>query len=69
MTAFEKHQKFLKDFVFFYGDEEKYYRDQQPHRRNDFDVIREETRFVWQGGGWHPDDSWVFKHCLILALL
>eukprot|EP00730_Choanoeca_flexa_P014931 TRINITY_DN6711_c0_g1_i2.p1 TRINITY_DN6711_c0_g1~~TRINITY_DN6711_c0_g1_i2.p1 ORF type:complete len:393 (+),score=70.64 TRINITY_DN6711_c0_g1_i2:116-1294(+) len=47
MTAYERHQKFLHDFVFWYGDKDKYFRDQQPDRRNDYDVIREENRFIW----------------------
>ncbi|EDQ93138.1 uncharacterized protein MONBRDRAFT_13819 [Monosiga brevicollis MX1] len=48
MTAYERHQRFLEDFVYFYGDKDEYLRSQQPERRNDFDVIREEHRFIWE---------------------
>jgi protein FRA10AC1 len=48
MTAFERHQKFIQDFVLFYGDGEKYFREQrQANVKNDFDLLREHARFVW----------------------
>ncbi|EGD78094.1 hypothetical protein PTSG_08973 [Salpingoeca rosetta] len=47
MTAHERHQRFIRDYVMWYGDGQAFLESQRPQVRNDYDVIAEQHRFVW----------------------
>jgi len=45
MNAYERHKKFINDYVIFYGKEAEYFKPTRPHK-TDYDVLREEYRFI-----------------------
>jgi len=47
MTAYERHVKYINDYVLFYG-RGRDMRPTLPAARNDYDVIEDEHRFVWE---------------------
>eukprot|EP00026_Physarum_polycephalum_P002434 Phypoly_transcript_02440.p1 GENE.Phypoly_transcript_02440~~Phypoly_transcript_02440.p1 ORF type:complete len:307 (+),score=76.39 Phypoly_transcript_02440:1708-2628(+) len=44
-SAYERHKKFINDYVIFYGRESEYLQPTKPHK-TDYDVLREEYRFL-----------------------
>ncbi|KAM9323794.1 protein FRA10AC1 [Gastrophryne carolinensis] len=47
MDAFARHQKFVNDYILYYGGKMEDFREARA-RKTDLDVIRENHRFLWQ---------------------
>ncbi|XP_053306944.1 protein FRA10AC1 [Spea bombifrons] len=48
MDAFARHQKFVNDYILFYGGKLEDFKRSRQNDKTDFDVIRENHRFLWQ---------------------
>ncbi|XP_068111169.1 protein FRA10AC1 [Hyperolius riggenbachi] len=48
MDAFARHQKFVNDYILYYGGKIEDFKLPAAHRKTDLDVIRENHRFLWQ---------------------
>ncbi|CAJ0952175.1 unnamed protein product [Ranitomeya imitator] len=48
MDAFARHQKFVNDYILYYGGKLKDFQLPKGNRKTDLDVIRENHRFLWQ---------------------
>jgi protein FRA10AC1 len=47
VSAYDRHKQYINDYVLWYGDGSRYIGARQGVQRNDFDVLEEEHRFVW----------------------
>jgi len=45
VSAYERHKRFINDYVIFYGRESEYLKPTRP-QKTDYDVLREEYRFL-----------------------
>lgn len=48
MDAFARHQKFVNDYILYYGGKLQDFKVSKGDRKTDLDVIRENHRFLWQ---------------------
>ncbi|XP_063818152.1 protein FRA10AC1 isoform X2 [Pseudophryne corroboree] len=48
MDAFARHQKFVNDYILYYGGKLQDFQLARGDRKTDLDVIRENHRFLWQ---------------------
>ncbi|KAM3912963.1 protein FRA10AC1 homolog [Leptodactylus fuscus] len=48
MDAFARHQKFVNDYILYYGGKLQDFQLPKGNRKTDLDVIRENHRFLWQ---------------------
>ncbi|XP_077311315.1 protein FRA10AC1 homolog isoform X1 [Lithobates pipiens] len=48
MDAFARHQKFVNDYILYYGGKLEDFKLSKGERKTDLDVIRENHRFLWQ---------------------
>ncbi|KAM5140730.1 protein FRA10AC1 [Mantella aurantiaca] len=48
MDAFARHQKFVNDYILYYGGKLVDFKLSKGERKTDLDVIRENHRFLWQ---------------------
>ncbi|CAI9578837.1 unnamed protein product, partial [Staurois parvus] len=48
MDAFARHQKFVNDYILYYGGKLEDFKLPKGDRKTDLDVIRENHRFLWQ---------------------
>ncbi|XP_054060909.1 protein FRA10AC1 isoform X2 [Rissa tridactyla] len=47
MDAYERHKKFVKDYILYYGGKIEDFRRSGANDKTDLDVIRENHRFLW----------------------
>ncbi|NWU91889.1 F10C1 protein, partial [Upupa epops] len=47
MDAYERHKKFVKDYILYYGGKIEDFRRSGENDKTDLDVIRENHRFLW----------------------
>ncbi|XP_077114718.1 protein FRA10AC1 [Ranitomeya variabilis] len=57
MDAFARHQKFVNDYILYYGGKLQDFQLPKGNRKTDLDVIRENHRFLWQEED-EEDMSW-----------
>ncbi|XP_043109582.1 protein FRA10AC1 [Puntigrus tetrazona] len=48
MNAFERHKKFVSDYILFYGGKIEEFRRSTSKDKTDLDVVRENHRFLWR---------------------
>ncbi|KAE8590740.1 hypothetical protein XENTR_v10018182 [Xenopus tropicalis] len=48
MDAFARHQKFVNDYILYYGGKLQDFQHSKENNKTDLDVIRENHRFLWQ---------------------
>lgn len=48
MNAFERHKKFVSDYILFYGGKIEEFRRSMSKDKTDLDVVRENHRFLWR---------------------
>ncbi|XP_075697135.1 protein FRA10AC1 homolog isoform X2 [Rhinoderma darwinii] len=48
MDAFARHQKFVNDYILYYGGKLQDFQLPKGNRKTDLDVIQENHRFLWQ---------------------
>ncbi|KAF4106889.1 protein FRA10AC1 [Onychostoma macrolepis] len=48
MNAFERHKKFVSDYVLYYGGKIEEFRRSMSKDKTDLDVVRENHRFLWR---------------------
>uniref|UniRef100_A0A8C1BS58 FRA10A associated CGG repeat 1 n=1 Tax=Cyprinus carpio carpio TaxID=630221 RepID=A0A8C1BS58_CYPCA len=48
MNAFERHKKFVSDYVLYYGGKIEEFRRSTSKDKTDLDVVRENHRFLWR---------------------
>ncbi|XP_059387749.1 protein FRA10AC1 [Carassius carassius] len=48
MNAFERHKKFVSDYVLYYGGKVEEFRRSTSKDKTDLDVVRENHRFLWR---------------------
>ncbi|XP_073684839.1 protein FRA10AC1 isoform X1 [Garra rufa] len=48
MNAFERHKKFVSDYVLYYGGKIDEFRRSSSKDKTDLDVVRENHRFLWR---------------------
>ncbi|KAM4636558.1 protein FRA10AC1 homolog [Discoglossus pictus] len=48
MDAFARHQKFVNDYILYYGGKLEDFKNSKGNNKADLDIIRENHRFLWQ---------------------
>ncbi|XP_016412900.1 protein FRA10AC1-like [Sinocyclocheilus rhinocerous] len=48
MNAFERHKKFVSDYILYYGGKIEEFRRSMSKDKTDLDVVRENHRFLWR---------------------
>ncbi|KAF3704401.1 Protein FRA10AC1 -like protein [Channa argus] len=48
MNAFERHKKFVGDYILYYGGQMAHFKRSATQDKNDLDVLRENHRFLWR---------------------
>ncbi|XP_050980630.1 protein FRA10AC1 isoform X1 [Labeo rohita] len=48
MNAFERHKKFVSDYILYYGGKIEEFRRSKSKDKTDLDVVRENHRFLWR---------------------
>ncbi|XP_016096238.1 protein FRA10AC1 isoform X1 [Sinocyclocheilus grahami] len=48
MNAFERHKKFVSDYILYYGGKIEDFRRSMSKDKTDLDVVRENHRFLWR---------------------
>lgn len=48
MNAFERHRKFVSDYILYYGGKMADFKRSTKNDRTDLDVVRENHRFLWK---------------------
>ncbi|NXK50919.1 F10C1 protein, partial [Chauna torquata] len=48
MDAYERHKKFVNDYILYYGGKKEDFRRSGANDKTDLDVIRENHRFLWK---------------------
>ncbi|XP_053367971.1 protein FRA10AC1 [Clarias gariepinus] len=48
MNAFDRHKKFVSDYILYYGGKLEDFRRSTTKDKNDLDVVRENHRFLWR---------------------
>uniref|UniRef100_A0A9R1SCT8 FRA10A associated CGG repeat 1 n=2 Tax=Cyprinus carpio TaxID=7962 RepID=A0A9R1SCT8_CYPCA len=48
MNAFERHKKFVSDYILYYGGKFEDFRRSMSKDKTDLDVVRENHRFLWR---------------------
>ncbi|XP_064370113.1 protein FRA10AC1 [Dromaius novaehollandiae] len=48
MDAYERHKKFVNDYILYYGGKWEDFRRSRANDKTDLDVIRENHRFLWK---------------------
>ncbi|XP_023698137.1 protein FRA10AC1 [Paramormyrops kingsleyae] len=57
MNAFERHKKFVGDYIMYYGGKMTDFKRSVVNDKTDFDVVRENHRFLWREED-HEDMTW-----------
>ncbi|XP_010019046.1 PREDICTED: protein FRA10AC1, partial [Nestor notabilis] len=66
MDAYERHKKFVKDYILYYGGKIEDFRRSGANDKTDLDVIRENHRFLWNEDD-EADMNWYLE--LIILFL
>ncbi|XP_034564692.1 protein FRA10AC1 [Notolabrus celidotus] len=48
LNAFERHKKFVGDYILYYGGQMKDFKRSRTNDKTDLDVLRENHRFLWR---------------------
>ncbi|XP_053552979.1 protein FRA10AC1 [Bombina bombina] len=48
MDAFARHQKFVNDYILYYGGKVEDFKLSKANKKTDFDIIKENHRFLWE---------------------
>ncbi|XP_062858696.1 protein FRA10AC1 [Trichomycterus rosablanca] len=48
MNAFDRHKKFVNDYILYYGGKREDFRRARTKDRTDLDVVKENHRFLWR---------------------
>ncbi|KAL4640061.1 protein FRA10AC1 [Arapaima gigas] len=48
MNAFDRHKKFVRDYILYYGGKRADFKRSTTSDKTDFDVVRENHRFLWR---------------------
>ncbi|KAL2078223.1 hypothetical protein ACEWY4_025908 [Coilia grayii] len=48
MNAFDRHKKFVSDYILYYGGKKEDFRREAHKDKRDIDVVRENHRFLWR---------------------